>query len=65
MKDDKIKKDPDEGRKKSEEEIDQELEQTFPASDPPSYSSPGNDKAEEKQEDARSGKENAQRGKDQ
>lgn len=30
--------------KKREEEIDEEIEQTFPASDPPSYSQPGNDK---------------------
>lgn len=30
--------------KKREQEIDDEIEQTFPASDPPSYSQPGNDK---------------------
>jgi len=30
--------------KKREREIDDEIEQTFPASDPPSYSQPGNDK---------------------
>ena len=35
---------PEEDKKKQEEEIDEELDQTFPASDPPSYSSPGNDK---------------------
>ncbi len=35
---------PKEDKKKQEEEIDEELDQTFPASDPPSYSSPGNDK---------------------
>jgi hypothetical protein len=36
---------PEKGKKdKEEEEIDEELDQTFPASDPPSYSSPGNDK---------------------
>lgn len=28
---------------KREERIDYELDQTFPASDPPSYSKPGND----------------------
>ena len=49
------KPDPDEreeheGQRKTEEELDEEIEQTFPASDPPSYSSPGNDKAEEKQD---------------
>jgi hypothetical protein len=35
---------PEKGKKDKEEEIDEELDQTFPASDPPSYSSPGNDK---------------------
>lgn len=29
--------------KKREKKIDEEIEQTFPASDPPSYSQPGND----------------------
>ncbi len=33
----------EEERKKREAEIDQELEQTFPASDPPSFTMPGND----------------------
>jgi|GEM_PF-1571119 len=35
---------PEKDKKNQEEEIDEELEQTFPASDPPSYSKPGNDK---------------------
>lgn len=37
-------------KKKSEKEaeIDEQLEQTFPASDPPSYSQPGNDLDEKK-----------------
>ena len=35
MKKDKENRENDEDQKKSEEEIDQELEQTFPASDPP------------------------------
>ncbi|HZW77207.1 MAG TPA: hypothetical protein VFF21_02745 [Flavobacteriaceae bacterium] len=30
-------------RKAREDRIDYELDQTFPASDPPSYSKPGND----------------------
>ncbi|HLW19815.1 MAG TPA: hypothetical protein VKX33_07110 [Cyclobacteriaceae bacterium] len=38
---------PEEKKKNREEEIDEELEQTFPASDPPSYSKPGNDKDED------------------
>lgn len=33
----------EEERKKREAEIDQELEQTFPASDPPSFTMFGND----------------------
>ena len=32
-----------EDKKRLEEKIDEELEDTFPASDPPSYSQPGND----------------------
>ncbi|MGK6352023.1 hypothetical protein [Parapedobacter sp. DT-150] len=32
-------------KKQQERKIDEELEQTFPASDPPSYSQPGNDKS--------------------
>lgn len=38
---------PEKDKKTREEEIDEELEQTFPASDPPSYSKPGNDKEED------------------
>ncbi len=38
---------PEKEKRDQEEEIDEELEQTFPASDPPSYSSPGNDKDED------------------
>lgn len=37
----------DEKKKNQEEEIDEELDQTFPASDPPSYSKPGNTKGED------------------
>jgi len=54
MQKDKNDRESKDEQKKSEEEIDRELEQTFPASDPPSYSSPGNDKVDEKQEDERS-----------
>lgn len=32
-----------ERKRKKEEKIDEQLEQSFPASDPPSYSQPGND----------------------
>lgn len=32
-----------EKKRKMDENLDRELEQTFPASDPPSHSSPGND----------------------
>lgn len=32
-----------ESKKKEEEDLDRELEQTFPASDPPSHSRPAND----------------------
>lgn len=37
----------DNERKDQEKKIDEQLEQTFPASDPPSYSQPGNDLEEE------------------
>lgn len=37
------KKNEAERIKKREKKIDEEIEQTFPASDPPSYSQPGND----------------------
>ncbi|WP_353185529.1 hypothetical protein [Parapedobacter lycopersici] len=33
--------------KKREERLDKEIEQSFPASDPPSYSQPGNDKKDQ------------------
>jgi len=33
--------------RRRERKIDEQLEQTFPASDPPSYSQPGNDLKEE------------------
>ncbi len=40
--------DKDEAKRVEERErkIDEQLEQTFPASDPPSYSQPGNDSVE-------------------
>lgn len=47
---DKIKKHKklsEEEIRKREKRIDEQLEQTFPASDPPSYSQPGNDFEEE------------------
>lgn len=34
--------------RKREKKIDEEIEQTFPASDPPSYSQPGNDDDDKK-----------------
>jgi hypothetical protein len=37
------KNQPTEKKQKVEKKIDEELEETFPASDPPSYSQPGND----------------------
>ena len=37
-------------KKKQEAEIDEQLDQTFPASDPPSYSQPGNDLGKKKEE---------------
>ncbi len=39
------KKDPS-ASKKENDKLDRELEQTFPASDPPSHSRPGNDRTE-------------------
>ncbi|MFC4872603.1 hypothetical protein [Negadavirga shengliensis] len=47
--DKKPKKGAASDKKKTEKEIDEEIEQSFPASDPPSYSMPGNDKGEKKQ----------------
>jgi hypothetical protein len=40
---DSFKKDSSKEKKSLEEKIDDELDQSFPASDPPSYSQPGND----------------------
>lgn len=40
-----------------DERVDQELDQTFPASDPPSYSTPGND-------DIKPGKQDIKKSKD-
>lgn len=40
---DKQKHEQDEHEKDVQKKIDHELEDTFPASDPPSYSQPGND----------------------
>ncbi len=37
-------------KEKREAQIDAELEQTFPASDPPSYSKPGNSKENQNKE---------------
>lgn len=34
-------------REEKEKKIDEQIEQSFPASDPPSYSSPGNDLEED------------------
>lgn len=44
--DKKKKPEDNESEKKKGEEIDEELDQTFPASDPPSYSRPGNNEKE-------------------
>lgn len=38
-------------KKTVEQKIDNEIEQSFPASDPPSYSKPGNDDIEPEKED--------------
>jgi len=49
---DKLKKskkgpaDKKKGRAERERKIDEQIEQSFPASDPPSYSQPGNDDIE-------------------
>ena len=40
---DSLKEDSNKEKKSLEEKIDDELDQSFPASDPPSYSQPGND----------------------
>jgi hypothetical protein len=39
-------------RQKDEQGINEELEQTFPASDPPSITRPGHDREEEEEEKA-------------
>lgn len=44
---DNTPRDKEDIKQKKEEKIDEQLEQSFPASDPPSYSSPGNDLDEE------------------
>lgn len=44
-------KEKEEQRKKREKEIDEQIEQTFPASDPPSYSKPGNDSSKDKKDE--------------
>lgn len=36
-------------KKKKSEELDSELEQTFPASDPPSHTQPGDDEMERRE----------------
>lgn len=38
-----LEKETIEEKERIEEKIDEELDQSFPASDPPSYSQPGND----------------------
>lgn len=50
MKDNKgVKPQTDREKKEQEAKIDDQLEQTFPASDPPSYSKPGNNFEREKE----------------
>jgi hypothetical protein len=44
---DEKKKSSKEKKQHLEEKIDEELDQSFPASDPPSYSQPGNDDIKE------------------
>lgn len=43
-------KEKEERRKKRERELDEQIEQSFPASDPPSYSKPGNEDDDDKDE---------------
>lgn len=38
-------------KKKRERELDEQIEQSFPASDPPSYSKPGNEGNDDKDEE--------------
>ena len=42
------KTESEKSKEKKEKEIDRQLDQTFPASDPPSHSQPGRDKIEDK-----------------
>lgn len=50
-KDDGKEKKPSEKEKsEKEKEIDEQLKDTFPASDPPSYSKPGNDLPDDKKD---------------
>lgn len=44
---DKDRKERINDKKEQDKKIDEQLEQTFPASDPPSYSQPGNDLEDE------------------
>lgn len=52
-KDKKVKPKEDKENKKTKKEksegLDEELEQTFPASDPPSHTQPGNDEIESRE----------------
>lgn len=41
----------EEKKKKRERELDEQIEQSFPASDPPSYSKPGNEGNDDKDEE--------------
>ncbi len=44
-------KEKEEKKKKRERELDEQIEQSFPASDPPSYSKPGNEGNDDKDEE--------------
>lgn len=44
-------KEKEEKKKKREREVDEQIEQSFPASDPPSYSKPGNEGNDDKDEE--------------
>lgn len=44
-------KEKEEKKKKRERELDEQIEQSFPASDPPSYSTPGNEGNDDKDEE--------------
>lgn len=47
----KEKEEKEEKKKKRERELDEQIEQSFPASDPPSYSKPGNEGNDDKDEE--------------